>query len=48
MITRTMSPAMLRKEVQTNIFEDIVPYLKRNYDNKIRRYYQPSRTYIHI
>ena len=46
MITRTMSPGMLRKEVQTNIFEDIVPYLKRNYDNKIRRYYQPSRTYI--
>ena len=48
MITRTMSPGMLRKEVQTNIFEDIDPYLKRNYDNKIRRYYQPSRTYIHI
>ena len=37
MITRTMSPGMLRKEVQTNIFEDIVPYLKRNYDSKIRR-----------
>jgi len=48
MITRIMSPAMLRKEMQTDIFENIVPYLKRNYDNKIRRYYQPSRTYIHI
>lgn len=37
MITKTMSPATLRKEMQTDVFENIVPYLKRNYDNKIRR-----------
>ncbi len=37
MITRTMSPVMLRKEIQTDIIENILPYLKRNYDNKIRR-----------
>lgn len=37
MITRTMSPTILRKEMQTDIHENIIPYLNRNYDNKIRR-----------
>ncbi|WP_455607183.1 hypothetical protein [Bacteroides sp.] len=37
MITRTMSPFALRREMQNDIFENIVPYLKRNYDSKIRR-----------
>lgn len=32
-----MNPTTLRKEMQTDVFENIVPYLKRNYDNKIRR-----------
>lgn len=37
MITRTMDPSMLRREMQNDIFENIVPYLNRNYDSKIRR-----------
>lgn len=37
MITRTMSPVMLRKEMQADLHENIIPYLNRNYDNKIRR-----------
>lgn len=37
MITRTMSPSALRREMQNDIFGNIVPYLKRNYDSKIRR-----------
>ena len=32
-----MSPFALRREMQNDIFENIVPYLKRNYDSKIRR-----------
>lgn len=32
-----MSPTMLRKEMQTDLYENIVPYLNKNYDNKIRR-----------
>jgi hypothetical protein len=37
MITRTMNPFALRREMQNDIFENIVPYLRRNYDSKIRR-----------
>lgn len=32
-----MSPFTLRREMQNDIFENIVPYLRRNYDSKIRR-----------
>lgn len=32
-----MNPFTLRREMQKDIFENIVPYLKRNYDSKIRR-----------
>lgn len=32
-----MPPHALRKEMQNDIFENIVPYLNRNYDSKIRR-----------
>lgn len=32
-----MTPFVLRKEMQNDIFENIVPYLNRNYDSKIRR-----------
>lgn len=32
-----MSPVTLRKEIQTDLQENIIPYLSRNYDNKIRR-----------
>ena len=32
-----MSPFALRREMKNDIFENIVPYLKRNYDSKIRR-----------
>nr|WP_303774854.1 hypothetical protein [Bacteroides intestinalis] len=37
MITRTMNPFTLRREMQKDIFDNIVPYLRRNYDSKIRR-----------
>lgn len=32
-----MTPYALRMEMQNDIFENIVPYLNRNYDSKIRR-----------
>lgn len=32
-----MNPFALRREMQNDIFENIVPYLRRNYDSKIRR-----------
>ena len=34
MITRTMNPFTLRREMQKDIFDNIVPYLRRNYDSK--------------
>lgn len=37
MITRTMSPFALRREMQNDIFENIVPFLRKNYDSKIHR-----------
>ena len=37
MITRTMNPFTLRREMQKDIFDNIVPYLRRNYDSKIHR-----------
>lgn len=43
MITRTMSPFALRKEMQNDICENIIPYLRRNYDSKIRRAIIKSR-----
>ena len=32
-----MDPFTLRREMQNDIFENIVPFLNRNYDSKIRR-----------
>lgn len=37
MITRTMSPSALRREMEKDLSENIIPYLRRNYDNKVRR-----------
>lgn len=38
-----MSPFTLRKEMQNDICENIIPYLRRNYDSKIRRAIIKSR-----
>ena len=32
-----MNPFTLRREMQKDIFDNIVPYLRRNYDSKIHR-----------
>lgn len=37
MITLSMTPYQIKKEMSIDIKNNIIPYLNRNYDNKIRR-----------